>query len=763
MKTSFKKSWWQMAFACLILTVSAGVSQAQIKVTNLITSFPNSASVGAWSFSDWNGTPNATVSWAAGPTYDAQGNPASGSMECNVPLSSSEHGATCVFNVGGLNTNESAYTAMEFDIKIDPTSGADKYGNAVELKPGVQVTSAYTYGADDFNIAIVSTNNGWQHVVASGMGMGNFANWDDVVQIFFQCQDYNETNTSPVSAIFYIDNLAFTALATTFPNFTDDTLQFTDTNSVVAVFGADNAVTGMTSGWYGNTNYVDWSTNDSGGDTNSGSLYISAAFTSGNNNLVLVIPFDPTLGAYGTETNPADIINANDYTGVSLDVMWDTNNSTIELSDFNANGDVDGFPIGLCDTPGFTVDETFGSTTTVIPNAASNGWVRITCPFAKVFPADQTCDGLWFKKWGGGGSLNGTVAFWVDNVVFNGGVIPTHPNQATETLVKPSYGLQCDFTGTAGNASYDRETICTDNNTYSFVDAGSVTYGISFSESGANSSGLICFDQNGTAHEPDWNDPDIFRIAIQQNAAGSTVTLQCKTNTPDNNGDLYDASDPVWTNNSSPVGDWLFTISNNTNILCVGPNGNSTNLPFPLGFQSADVEANFPAGDGMYVYFGAMGGGSASEGNRWVMTKCSVSGGTATPLSENWVAEANTGSYLNGGEAGQGGSTGGNTIPAQDTVWTGNISGVSWNNTSDSSTGYGLYLIGTNTPFALDWTAIAGNGLLVLTNTTLNPGTWGTNAALTAKAWLDADYYSSEIDETNITPGGDQFFMLQNP
>jgi hypothetical protein len=209
------------------------------------------------------------------------------------------------------------------------------------------------------------------------------------------------------------------------------------------------------------------------------------------------------------------------------------------------------------------------------------------------------------------------------------------------------------------------------------------------------------------------------------------------------------------------VGTWSFTISGNTSILCVAPNHDSVTLPFPLGLQSADVEANFPPGN-MYVYFGAQGNGAASEGTRWVLQKVSISGGGVTPLSQDFVAEANTGSAANGGEAGPAGS-GGNAIPGQGQAWTGTLSGVQWDDTSDSKTANGIYLIGTNTMFSLNWTANAGAGLMVLTNTTAGPSGWGTNATLTAGAYLDATYFSSEVDITNLPTSGNFFFELENP
>jgi hypothetical protein len=252
---------------------------------------------------------------------------------------------------------------------------------------------------------------------------------------------------------------------------------------------------------------------------------------------------------------------------------------------------------------------------------------------------------LWFKKYYGGPITNAAgaplqAAYWVDNITFDGGIVPTHPNQPTLSISPTVPGLQANFNGTGGNATYDRETMATAADYYSFTDAtGPVTYSINYAyvpaNAAGNSFGEIVFDPNqgansGVNTEPDWNEATLFKITINPTATGNTVQLQCKTNTTDGNGDLYDASDPTWTNNSPVKGNWTFTVTQNTNFHCVAPDGESTNLTFPLAFQSADVENFFPASEGAYVYFGAQGNGAPSEGTRWVIGSFGISGAAGT-------------------------------------------------------------------------------------------------------------------------------------
>src|SRR6201999_1384823 len=98
----------------------------------------------------------------------------------------------------------------------------------------------------------------------------------------------------------------------------------------------------------------------------------------------------------------------------------------------------------------------------------------------------------------------------------------------------------------------------------------------------------------------------------------SQVVLQYKgDNSTNGNGTLYDASNSNTTwNVASPIeGTWSYTISGNTTIHVVAPNGQSTNLPFPMSLTSAEVSTQMEGG--AYVYFGAESG-PTGEGTRIV-------------------------------------------------------------------------------------------------------------------------------------------------
>lgn len=720
MKTARYTNLTALGSAMAAITVSLSAQGAQF----VVSSFDTPVSVNGWYYNNWNNSVGL-FSWAAGPAEDAQGSAASGSLVMRTTFSATT-------NNGGayrLPINDfkgSAYSALEYDAKIDPASPLDKYGNACDFKIGVFTTSAYNFHALDHNLAPSSTNNGWQHFVVPASMIGG-TEWGDIKEVFIQQYDNNYTNTA--TAITYIDNIKFTGPDATYPNFASPTLQFNDPSSVVAITNS-----------FGSPATASWSTNDAHGLTNSGSLYVVASIQSSANNLFLFIPFDTNYVVQfnGPDTNV--VINARQYTNIEFDVMWDTANSTIPLSEFNAAGDISGFPLGLlCNTATADQDqeEACGSATTPVPAGATNGWVHMSCPINQNHPGIDQTVGLWFKKYAGSTYTAGTAAFWVDNFVFDGA--PLSRPVPTLTLSKAASGLQINFTGTGNNPPYDRENLVTAASTYSFVDSpGPVTYSLTYREfppSSYSVSGQITFvptvtGASGTEPEPDWTDSTVFKIALARNGTGSQVTLQAKTNAPNDNGSLYVGGNPAWVTPSPIEGKWSFTISGNTNILAVAPNGSSAHLVFPLGLTSSQISSLFSGG--AFVYFGGECGGSAGEGGRIVIQKVSISGGAATSLSDDFLADTNLDLVANGGSL--------------------------WNNATDTKVRPdGVYLL-NSAPYWLDWTVNGGSGWLIQTNADLSSRSWTTNVPWVSV--LDANHFHADL--TNAPPGS-LFFRLVLP
>jgi hypothetical protein len=764
-KRNTRKFCFRAGLTSLIL--SAGLSIAHASFVEF-ESFNKPSEVTPFAFNDSNGVTAATNEWSS---EDSQGLPFSGSMKVVIGYTPKAQGATYQYNLPA-KTNLAGYTALEFDVKVDPATVLDQYGFGTDLQPGVATTNS-GYNAIFMQLNVATTNDGWQHVIVPASSLDG-THWNGLTGVFFQIADYNETTNA--TAILYIDNIRFTSNApgNTYPNYTNATFQFNDSSSVAGVYGDQNQA------WYPTGATVTWSTNDSKGYTNSGSMYISGAFAMGNN-LILGIPFDTNfLANIGADTNT--VINAYNYTNIELDILWDTNASTIDIGTFNTAGDIGGFPIGALTEPNDGQLEICGSPTTLVPVAASNSWQHISCPITALQPGAKETVGLWFKKYYGG-SLTGTVAFWIDNVTFDGGVIPAPTAQyPTLSIANTVPGLQLQFTGgTSGNTEYDREHLATSTGAYSFVGASSpVTYSVTYAsvppQVPPTTYACIDFDPTeGTTAEEDWDDPTLFRISITRtnftgSPFGSLVTLECKTNAPDNNGDLYDASDPAWTNASNPEGTWSFTISGNNSVQITAPDNETKTLPFPLSLTSAQVANSSLFGTGtMFVYFGAQCNGAGGEGSRWVISGCSISGGGLTGFNENFAAEAAAGDP---GPQGTVASPGGSA-----STWTPKIAGsganpISWYVASDTSQTYptvqngvtgnlsrSLYLLGPGTPITLTWTDNVSPGFLVMTNTSLTEADFGSNMDLTSSAYLDATTFSVDVSTNDLPPAPENWFV----
>lgn len=722
-KHGLRQSKWPLcaALAGLVLAASVGISSA---AEHIVSSFPNASAVTTgWYYQNWNGSAGS-MSFS---TNDANGSASSGSMLMTTTFSPTLNGGVYRLGIGGYDA--SAFAALEFDVKVDAASGLDQYGTAADFKVGVFTTSGYTYHANDLNVGIVTTNGGWRHLKFPASSLGG-VEWTNIQEVFIQHYDNNYTNSQ--TALTYIDNIKFTAADPTYPN----VLALTFDN-------VTNVVTTGTTGWYGNAiNTYQWATNDAGGSSpTSGSLHIVADFTSGNNSCVVAIPFDPLYPGFSSPTPDTNIvINAQQAQAVEMDVLWDTANSTVAISDFNSVGDVNGFPLGLLyNSPGGGSggqSEAFGTSTTALPNAASNGWVHLSFPLNQSSPNIDQCIGLWLKKYQYNSALSGTVGFYIDNVKFIGGIIPK--SGPPLSISKPVYGLQqAHITG-----GYTREGLVTSAANYTFVNQPNMNYSMKIasfpSDSGMSANFMFVPLQvptvDGTATQPNWVYPNILCAVIERSGTGSSLTLRAKVNQPNSNGSLYDSSThPAFTTGSKIEGNWSVQFISNTNILVTAPDGSFTNLAFPgaavvnpTGLTSSDVAANFDFSANMVVYFNSQNGGSATA-SRVVLASATISQGATTLLTDNFQAD----STLN--------------IPA------------TWLLASNGGATVGTFLLDPTIKWYLEW-PVTFNGFAVQVNSSLVGSAWSTNPIASNVA---GTVYHSDVNVTNLPSGGTAFFRLK--
>ncbi len=735
MNTTIKKYCQRLGLTVLALSASAGTGWAQNITVN---AFDTSAEVSGYSYQNWNGSPTGTESFSSNQST-ISGSPTSGSMQISVVYGGAgQNGGSFVGSGPTLDLSQA--TGIEFDAMIDPSSPLDNLTNAMEIKMGFNAPS-YNAPVDQWiglNYAPM-TLGVWHHfsvVFAPGTLKSNSG------QFFMQCMNYSYNNVA-YTPIVYIDNIVVDVPPVGGPTYPSITALTFD--------NVTNVVTTGTTGWYGDPiNTYEWSSLDASNNPNSGSLHIVADFTAGDNSCVCAIPFDPLYPGFSSPTPDTNVvINAQQMASVEMDIKWDTANSTVGIDGFNSVGDINGFPVGLL----YNVTgagsggqaEACGSTTTSLPDAASNGWVHVSFPINPATAGIDQCIGLWLKKYQPNTALSGTVAFYIDNVHFTGGLIPqTGP---PITISKPVYGLQ-QVHSTGG---YKREGVVTANSTFSFVNQPNTTYSmnIAYFPPDAGMSANFMFvplqapSVDGTAAEPNWTYPNILCAIIQPNGTNSTLTLAAKINQPNDNGSLYNnpanlvsgdtdmSFHPVFTTASPITGNWTLKFTANNAITVTAPDGSSTNVIFPgvylidtNGLSSSEVTANFDFGLGMVVYFNSQNGGAATAG-RVVLGSATISRGATTLLTDNFATDTTL-----------------------DTTST-------WILASDGGATLGTYILAHSIQWYLEW-PITFNGFNVQTNSILTASSaWNTNAITPISL---GTVYHANVDSTNLPPSGNVFF-----
>jgi len=697
------------AWGCSALALMALVPASRATV-HVVSTFDNASTVTTgWYVQNWNHSSTYSNAWSAG---DAQGSGSSGSMAMYTSFATNETGD--VFRLPLNDFNGSGYTAVEFDVKVDPASSLDRYGNACAYQVGVFTTSAYNYHANYMNISPVSTNNGWAHYVVAASAIGGVSEWADIKEIFIQNTDNNYTNSSTNLCITYIDNLVFTGPNPTYPN------------QVVETFDNDSFLVSAFTNWYGKPVTMIWTTNDAKG-ANSGSAEIIADFSGADNTDVIGLWFG-TNGIF-TGTFTSNSLNGTHYTAIEMDVMWDTNLSTVDLTTFNNHGDIFGMPVGIISGNGGQV-EACGTSTTYIPNGASNAWVHIVLPLNPT-QAGTDVEGIWFKKYQFDTALSGTVAYFVDNIQFIGGPIQT-PSLPL-TLSKPVPGLECDNFG----GSYDRDGLETLDTTVTFVDTPyPSSYNITINDfPGVNYQGYSARvywvpNAGATEKEPDWNEPTLLMCDIYKQANGSAnAVMRCKTNQPTSNGSLYVGGNPSFAS-SKVLGTWTFKFLNDTNINIQAPDGTSTNLAFPLGLSTSDVQTYF-GGGGMVVYYGSFTGGSGNVGAHQVLGGAGLNANGVTN-SDNFTADSD-------------------------------IDLSKWVLQADGGTS-SVFIVPSDYRYYLDWPATVSGEAVQTNNSLINPAGWSTNG--TPVGTQAGDHYHTvwrTSDLPNNGAGGSLFWRLVHP
>jgi hypothetical protein len=326
------------------------------------------------------------------------------------------------------------------------------------------------------------------------------------------------------------------------------------------------------------------------------------------------------------------VVDGSQYTNLVFDLRWDPN------SPKRAGGDFGFLEIGFrrADFSQLWLDPL------TVPATAADGWMRVTLPISAASAGIDQITGIVFKLWSGDPTTGfiGNTVFWIDDVHLEGRENTTVP-QPTMFIEKAEPGLSI-FASSSGQ--YDRQNIQTVEATQSFVGASSpVTYSFTIADyPGAETPGfqthLFLVPGEGlTDNTPDWNQPNVIFLDIQNNAAGgANATFRYKTNSPAGNSMIYNSNPdngPVGAlasiGSDTIIGTWSLTFTNDTSVTITTPSGTSTNFAFPA--ESAALFAN-----PLHVYLGVQPNQLANRGLGARFTSFQTVG-TANPINETFA------------------------------------------------------------------------------------------------------------------------------
>jgi hypothetical protein len=263
--------------------------------------------------------------------------------------------------------------------------------------------------------------------------------------------------------------------------------------------------------------------------------------------------------------------------------------------------------------------------------AATGDWQRIRGSLSGI-PA-QTYDSVvvGFIS-NGGSSLTNTVNYWIDNVRLTAPP-SVHTNRPALNIAKaPPAGLTC--MASAPGDAWQRQMVRTVNSSYSWhtASAASITTTYSINVAAFPGAALSGFEammylipvtgmSNPDGGSVDWDSAHVTYFTITANTDGTgRGNFRYKVNSP--NGETFRS----WTDfncASGPLGTWLLTFNNDTNVTIAAPDGTSTTLTIP----DSDA-ANFQ-GD-LIAYFGVRPTDTTRIGQSATFSRIKITGAAAT-------------------------------------------------------------------------------------------------------------------------------------
>jgi hypothetical protein len=435
---------------------------------------------------------------------------------------------------------------------------------------------------------------------------------------------------------------------------------------------------------------------DAQGNSNSGSLKATIGYdiasNAGDNQFAVQNYFATSDGTKVT-------LDGTQYTNLVFDVRFDPSSPTRPVT-----GDFGYWEFGLIPSD--------SSQTWLGALSATNGnWIHVAVPLDPTVPKMNAIQGVVFKMWagdtsvGGNNQLTGTTIFWVDNIKLIDNTNTAAPPPPTLSITKATPGLQL-FASKSGS-QYQRQNIYTLNNTgYSWVDnPNPTTYSLTIKDypNGSHSGFQTqIFLTPGAAlptweTSPDWNEPNIVFLDIQNNADGTAnATFRYKVDQANGNSMLYNANPangPVGAlasiGNPTPLGKWSVTFSNATSVTLTTPSGTSTNFTMPS--QAATLFA-----DPLYAYFGVQPNALNNIGQSATFGRVQITGVSA-PLDDNFAGVRQD--------------------PSSPPI----LDPATWQVSAEDPVG--IVLVPPDSICGLDWT-LPASGFALRASSSLAPGSW---------------------------------------
>ena len=570
-----------------LLSITAQQSRADDVVINR---FDGADEVAAWHF-DY-GSANVVAS-AAFSAKDAKNSAGSGSMAIQVTYGPAFQQAAFTASLPAP-VNATTFSSLEFDVKVDDASGLDKFGNALYFQLALRNGSGFSYNkVFQDNVAVVSTNGGWRHVVVSPLTGGV----DDIRAITLDLYDGNYTSDG--TAKIYVDNLKFT--------------QPTPTVDVLVSKFDDSSETDPWHFDYGSpdiVNLTQFSTDDAGGNANSGSLEIQAGYGPGSPQAAF------------TANLPAPV-DASTYLSLQFDVKVDP------ASALDPSGNAAYFQLALRVGAGFGYNKQFADNVAIV--STNNGWRHVV-----VSPLVGSVDdirGITLDPYDGNyTAFNGPTILRLDNLKFTAPLTVTPPPPPTASLRPARPGLNLIPVG-----AFNRESIATHGDSLGWVgSAKPVKYAFTIgaypdaAHSGFQTHVFLDPSENGPDTYADYNRPNIIFLDLQNQADGTTyAAFRYKTNEPQHNTFLYSAGTLGGVSCPTALGTWSMTFDHDTNVTVTAPNGAtfSTNLP-------PAVAALF--GGPLNVSLGAQANNNATVGETAVVTRFQITSGETALVDDHF-------------------------------------------------------------------------------------------------------------------------------